>query len=260
MSGTPAAEERVERERRAYDEESVDDQFLRWYRRAGHVLRSPNTLRGEERWRGILQGAASGARVLDVGCGRGFTSKQALDFGASYVLGVDLSESQLAEAQERAIPGRLEFRSHDLHQPLDGEFGLIFGRSILHHIDYRPVIERLYEDNLAPGGTLVFMEPLGTNLITRAFHRLTPRAHTPDERPLPDDEVRWFERRFPGFELVPINYFTYPAGIFSSVLLKQPDNALMRAADRLDRALERRAPGFHHHFRQGILVVRKPAG
>lgn len=258
MSGTPAAKDRVQRERRAYDEESVDDQFLRWYRRAGHVLHSPNTLRGEERWRDILRDAASGARVLDVGCGQGFSSKGALDFGAEYVLGVDLSESQLTEARQLEIPGRLEFRSHDLHQPLDGEFGLVFGRSILHHIDYRPVIERLYEENLAPGGTLVFMEPLGTNLITRAFHRLTPSAHTPDEQPLRHDELRWFASRFPGFELVPINYVTYPAGVFSSVVLKRPDNALMRAADRLDQALERRAPGFHHHFRQGILVVRKP--
>jgi SAM-dependent methyltransferase len=258
MSRTAAPGERVERERRAYDEQSVDEQFLRWYRRAGHVLRSPNTMRGEERWRQILREAAGGGRVLDVGCGRGFSSRQALDFGAEYVLGVDLSESQLAEARKGEIPGQLEFRSHDLHQPLEGEFDLIFGRSILHHIDYRPVIDRLYTSNLAAGGTLAFMEPLGTNLITRLFHRLTPKAHTPDEQPLRLDELRWFESRFPDFELVPINYFTYPAGIVSSLLLRRPDNSLMRAADRLDRSLERRAPGFHHHFRQGILVVRKP--
>src|SRR5919201_89112 len=153
MAGTAPVSERVQRERRAYDENSVDDQFLRWYRRAGHVLRSPNTLRGEERWRALLRDAARGARALDVGCGVGWNSRQVLDFGADYVLGVDLSESQLAEARQNEIPLRL-------------------------------------------------------------------------------DELRWFERRFANFELVPINYFTYPAGIFSSVLLKRPDNALMRAADR----------------------------
>jgi SAM-dependent methyltransferase len=258
MSTTAAPRDRVERERRAYEELSCDAEFLHWYRRADHVFKSPNTLRAEERWREHIRAAARGGRALDVGCGRGLSSRQALDLGADYVLGVDLAESQLAEARKTAIPGRLEFARHDLHQPLDGQFDLIFGRAILHHIDYRPVIERLYQSNLAAGGMLLFMEPLGTNLITRLFHRLTPSAHTPDERPLRREELAWFEARFSSFELVPINYFTYPAGILSSLLLRWPDNALMRAADRLDRSLERRAPGFHHHFRQGILVVRKP--
>lgn len=258
MTETLVTSDRVERERATYDDDGVDAEFLRWYRRAGHVLQAPNTLRGEERWRAILRRAAPGADVLDVGCGRGSTSEQVLELGADYVLGVDVSESQLSAARALEQPGRLEVRAHDLHQPIDGEFDLIFGRSILHHVHYRPVVERLYEANLAPGGTLLFMEPLGTNLITRAFHRLTPKAHTPDEQPLRRDDLRWFEARFSSFELIPINYFSYPAGIASSLVLRRPDNVLMRAADRLDRALERRAPWFHHHFRQGILVVTKP--
>ena len=181
-----------------------------------------------------------------------------LELGASYVLGVDVAESELAEARMHAIPGRLEFRRHDLHDPLEGHFDLIFGRAILHHIDYPAVLERVYDENLMPGGTLAFMEPLGTNLITRLFHRLVRSAHTPDERPLRRDELRWFAARFPGFELIPINYVSYPAGILSSLIFPRPENAMTRLADTVDRRLEQRFPRLHPNFRQGILMVRKP--
>jgi SAM-dependent methyltransferase len=252
------ADTRSERERIAYEEDRVFEEHHRWHERVSHVLDGPNTQRGERRWEALLREAARGGRVLDIGCGRGASSRQALDYGAGYVLGVDVADSELDEARALEIPDRLEFRRHDLFQPLDGTFDLIFGRSILHHIDYRAVVRRLYDDNLAPGGTAVFMEPLGANLLTRAFHRFVHSAHTPDERPLMPDELAWFAAEFPGSELVPVNYLSYPAGIASSLVLRRPDNALMRLADRIDQRLERR-PRMAQRFRQGIIVLRKPA-
>ncbi|NJL52516.1 MAG: hypothetical protein HC930_10405 [Hydrococcus sp. SU_1_0] len=58
---------------------------------------------------------------------------------------------------------------------------MIFGRAILHHLDYQEVLGRLYRDNLNPGGVMIFMEPLGSNLLLRLYWQLAKEAHTPDE-------------------------------------------------------------------------------
>jgi len=236
----------------------VAETSRQWLVRFIHVARSPNTLHGEARFEAILRAAADRGRVLDLGCGEGESSSKLHAMGAAHVLGVDVSETEIAKAREREIGGQLEFRAADASQGLDGMFDLIYGRSILHHLDYRPLLRRLYAENLAPGGTMAFMEPLGTNLLTRAFHAAVRSAHTPDERPLRKDELRWFADQFPAFELIPINYVSYPAALASSLVLSDPDNPVTRLADRVDRALEARLPRLHPHFRQGILVVTKP--
>lgn len=254
------ASTRAERERAAYDERGVAEVSERWLRRAIHVMECPNTRRAERRFEELLAGHARDGAVLDVGCGDGVMATRLHEMGARHVLGVDLSETEVAAAQAaRSVPGEVEFRVADLAQPIEGTFDLVCGRSILHHIDYRPVVERLFEDNLRPGGALVFMEPLGSNLITRAFHGLVPSAHTPDEQPLTRAELRWWAEHFPGFELLPVNYLSYPVGLLSSLLIPTADNPLTRAADRIDRWIERRVPAIHHRFRQGVLVLRKPA-
>jgi SAM-dependent methyltransferase len=236
----------------------VAETSRQWLVRFIHVARSPNTLHGEARFEAILRAAADRGRVLDLGCGEGESSSKLHAMGAAHVLGIDVSETEIEKAREREIGGELEFRAADASQGLDGTFDLIYGRSILHHLDYRPLLRRLYAENLAPGGTMAFMEPLGTNLLTRAFHAAVRSAHTPDERPLRKDELRWFADEFEGFELIPVNYVSYPAALASSLVLRDPDNPVTRLADRVDRALEARLPRLHPHFRQGILVVTKP--
>lgn len=258
MAGSELSD-RAQRERAAYDEAAVAQESDRWLRRVIHVAHGPNTMHGERRFEARLRHHAEGGRVLDLGCGAGEMSSKLLAMGADHVLGVDVSESEIARAQQRTVARRLEFSVTDASQGLDGTFDLIYGRSILHHLDYRPLLTRLYERNLAPGGAMVFMEPLGTNLITRAFHRLVKSAHTPDERPLRKDELRWFDATFAGFELLPINYVSYPAAIASSLVLRDPGNRFLRAADRADRLIERRVPRLHAHFRQGILIIPGPA-
>lgn len=252
-------EDRQERERRAYDEDRVFEESSKWHKRAHHVLTGPNTAKAEALFDDLIRKAVTGGRALDICCGSGIRSVHILELGADYVLGVDLAESEIAKAKTREQPGKLEFLVADASAPLEGKFDLIFGRSALHHIDYRPTLLRLYENNLAPGGTLLFMDPLGENVITRAFHRFVPSAHTPDERPLREDDINWFLETFPGAKFYPINYISYPVGMVSSVLLKSPDNPLMRWADRLDTRLER-VKRLRSHFRQGIFVATSDGG
>ena len=221
-----------------------------------HVHAGPNTVRGEGVARELMaEAVVDGGRALDVGCGDGHSSEAVLEMGAGYVLGIDVAPSMIEKAKEIEQPGRMEFRLVDAHDPIEGQFDLVFGRSVLHHIDFRAFMERTYEQNLAPGGRMAFMEPLA-HPMTLAFHRLVPSAHTPDERPLRPADLRWMRGRFERHACVSDQSPELPGGRRLLVRLQQTDNALMRAADRADRALARSA--LISYYRQGFLVVDKP--
>lgn len=256
--------ERSRREREAYDEHGVDEAVTAWHGRFPHVFQSPNTRRAEERFNALTRAAVSGRRVLDLGCGKGSSSVRLLDLGAAHVLGIDISEMSIAtalarpEAQPYLQAGRLELRLGDVTRAIEGSFECVFGRAILHHIDYRTVLPRLYAEHLEPGGTMLFMEPLGENLLIRSYTRLVAAAHTPDERSFMKDDLRWLRSNFPEVEVHPINYLTLPCAILTSYLRLAPDNALLRLCDRADERLAARVPRLRSHFRQTIVVIRKP--
>lgn len=251
--------ERARREREAYDEHGVDEAMTTWHGRFPHVFQCPNTRGAEARFDEETRAAIAGKRVLDMGCGEGASSVRLVDMGAAYVLGVDISQTAITRAQARARPGRLEFRLGDVTSELDGEFDCVFGRSILHHIDYRGVLPRLYAEHLAPGGTMLFMEPQGENLLIRLYSRLVTSAHTPDERSFVEDDLRWLRDHFPAVELDPVNYLSFPVAMLTSSLRLDPQNALLRGCDRADEWLAKRVPRLRSHFRQTIVVIRKPA-
>jgi 2-polyprenyl-3-methyl-5-hydroxy-6-metoxy-1,4-benzoquinol methylase len=249
----------VESERAAYDEGAVLERSDAWVQRVHHVLETPNTLRGERLFaRLIAESVQNGGRVLDAGCATGETARQAVELGAGEVLAVDLSERFLDEAERLGDgEGRIDYRLHDLHDPLDGRFNLIVGRAVLHHIDWRSFLERTFADNLQPGGRMVFMEPM-THPMTVAFHRLVRSAHTPGEYPLSRRDVRWLEQTFAQCRIHPINFLSFPAGVLSSYLFRTPDNALTRASDAIDQRLAGRR-SMRGYARQGILVIEKPS-
>jgi SAM-dependent methyltransferase len=256
--------ERSRRERDAYDEHGLDEAVTAWHGRFPNVFESPNTRRAEERFDGLTAALIAGRRVYDMGCGKGRSSVRLLEMGAAQVLGLDISEASLAIARERADAqpylrdGRLEFRLGDVTARPEGSFGCVFGRSILHHIDYRAVLPRLYDEHLEPGGAMLFMEPQGENLLIRLYARLVGAAHTPDERSFIREDLRWLRERFANLELHPVNYLTLPAGIVTSLLRLPADVAPLRACDRADEWIARRLPRLRPHFRQTIVVIRKP--
>jgi 2-polyprenyl-3-methyl-5-hydroxy-6-metoxy-1,4-benzoquinol methylase len=257
MGAVSVDDARAERERQAYDEDGVLEESHRWHLRARHVIESPNTRRMERRFDELVAEAVRNRRVLDVGCAAGSQSRRLLEMGAAEVVGADVSERFIEQARRQGeIPGRLRFENIDAVRELSGTYDVFFGRSILHHIDYRTFLRNAYDHHLSRGGTMIFMEPLGSNLITKAFHFLVKSAHTPDERPWTLADQRWLKQSFLSVELIPINFLSYPAGILSSLILHDPDNALLRAADACDVWLSRHVPGLLPQARQVILIIR----
>ena len=105
---------------------------------------------------------------------------------------------------------------------------------------------------------MIFMEPLGENVLLKLYWRFGTAFHTDDERPFFKKDLNWLNDEFPDFKVIPINYSTIVLGLLSSFLFKKPDNILTRAADRIDRFCEDRAPYHHSRFRSGIFYIRKP--
>lgn len=131
------------------------------------VKTSPQAVLDEARWCGL----APGMRVLDAGCGPGFVTSilHGLLEPGGYILGVDYSRKRIEHARERyGRPGKVEFKLHDLRQPLDGigRFDLVWARFVLEYFreEARLVVENI-SSCLKPGGILCLLD-LDYNCLT----------------------------------------------------------------------------------------------
>jgi SAM-dependent methyltransferase len=244
-------------ERAAYDHGAHDALRQKLKRVFEHVYGSPNGLRMQADFEALAASRMAGAKVLEIGCGTGWNGPRFLKLGAAPVDGLDVSQTLLDQAKQHASD-RVRFFLHDIHEPFPGEYDLILGRAVLHHVNYQHVLRQLYDGTLRPGGAMMFMEPLGDGLLSRAYWRLGSRLHTPGERPFYGKDLAWLRSTFPGFEVVPYGYTSFAMCPVSAALFRSPDNALMRACDRIDARLARSAPSLATRFRSGIFVIRKP--
>jgi 2-polyprenyl-3-methyl-5-hydroxy-6-metoxy-1,4-benzoquinol methylase len=250
--------ERSRREKMLADETDIYEQWFTLRKKYGHIFDSPNSVRAEQTLNKILQQAVPGKSVLEIGCGTGWYTVQLTNFGASYVLGTDISERRIAQAKQSELTDLRDYTVADLSEPLGGYFDIIVGRAILHHLNYQEVMQRLYCDNLREQGLMLFYEPLGSNWLMRLFRRVSRNAHTLDERAFYRRDLRWLQKAFPEFTMIPVNYLSLPLGVVSSFLFENPNNLLLRFADRVDSLLARHFPWLHPQFRLAIFIIHKP--
>lgn len=245
-------------EKIAYDQGDHNENWEKIQSRFAHVYRCPNSRRATAVFSKLLDASIHGANVLEVGCGTGWNAKGMLDRGAKRVDGIDISQEMLKEAQ-RIANDRLRFFEHDIHRPWPHRYDLIIGRAVLHHIDYQTVLANLYRDNLVPGGQMIFLEPLGDGLIMRLYWKFGSKYHTPEERPFYRRDIEWLERTFPNFRMHAFNYVSLPAALMTSIVVKSPDNLLLRLCDRIDAYIADHWTAVRTHFRTSIFHITKPA-
>lgn len=157
---------------------------------------------------------------------------------------INISESQLAKGVEASIKKiglehLIDFQIMDAHSLKfpDATFDLVFGGSILHHLNIETAIKEIYRV-LKPGGIIIFEEPLIHNPVGKIVRLLTPQARTLDERPLGVKELRVIDQYF-----ITNNYYTQlldvPCSIISTYFFKNQDNLLTRFSDKIDSFLVR---------------------
>jgi ubiquinone/menaquinone biosynthesis C-methylase UbiE len=123
-----------------------------------------------------LGGRLDGARVLDVGCGRGVGVQILLEqFGAGQVYGLDLDPQQVRRAQQR-FAGKPEDRvvlavgSVDKLPFPDEHFDAVFDFGMLHHVvDWQAGVAEI-QRVLKPSG-LFFFEEVTRAALNRWIYR-----------------------------------------------------------------------------------------
>lgn len=96
--------------------------------------------------------------ALDLGCGTGLFTDKVYQATKAKITGIDISEDLLEQARKR-LP-EAEFKIVDamnMSYP-DNHFDIVFGSSILHHLEMDKATKEIYRV-LKPGGKMIFAEP-----------------------------------------------------------------------------------------------------
>ena len=137
--------------------------------------------------RDIVFAFVQDATVLDLACGTGFYTRSFLYWGASKVVGVDISSAMLEEARvlSRDSGSAISFIEADCSKLVafpGGPFDLVFGAWFLNYGETKEDMVEMYRNialNLKPGGHFAAVTPPPTN---------DPAGHIEAEgkvRPLP---------------------------------------------------------------------------
>jgi SAM-dependent methyltransferase len=238
---------RIRRERRFFDSAAADRQPALLPPREHGGLDS----RIED---AILEAAGplSGLSVVDLACGTGDLTLRMLKRGAR-VTAVDLSEQSLEIARRRVeifMPRSVVDFAAEPAEAMSLESNsqdLVVGKWALHHLDLHRAAREIHRI-LRPGGHGVFVETSGLNpLLSFTRRHLAGRAGiarcgTEDERPLGREEFQLLSEIFGSCRVDNPNVMLF--FLIDRHLLKWRWPALSRTCLRLDRAIERRGPGF----------------
>jgi SAM-dependent methyltransferase len=171
---------------------------------------------------------------------------------------VNISQAEVdaGKAQAEALNFRADFRVMDAHK-LDfpaNHFDFVYGVAILHHLDLGLALAEISRVTKT-GGRILFVEPLRLNPIAQLVRFLTPKARTPDERPLSRRELRTIDQYFDCVNLF-TELFYVPAAVLSRFAFKNPENMLTRSSDALDKMLVTALPGLGLFYRTVTIYGR----
>jgi len=112
---------------------------------------------------GVAESLERGARVLDVGCGRGLSTRlMAEAFPASRFHGVDPHDPSIRQADaaavEAGLAGRLTYDVGAAGTDVGGDWDVVCFFDAFHHAGDPAATARWVHKSLAPGGSLVLVE------------------------------------------------------------------------------------------------------
>lgn len=251
------ADERVVREAEIYNDGALERDSLE--ARMAYTQCGPARRRRDALIRAV-HGRHCQGRVLEIGSQAWESHFCKYGMSPTQLTCINISERELdqgrAAAHRRGV--RIDFQLMDAHelQFADGSFDLVFGAAILHHLDFERALREISRVT-KPGGEILFVEPLLLNPVARLVRALTPRARTPDERPLARKELRVVSRYFEPEHLY-TDLFAFPAALLADALHRSPDSRLTQWADRADSALAARLPGLGAYYRTVTIHGQRP--
>lgn len=206
-------------------------------------------------------GPLSNRRVLDFGCGEGWSTLQYCKRGAqvySFDISPESLHNLLHQAEECGMASKIRpavMAAEHLCYP-NKTFDLVLGVSILHHTDVTLVGKEIARV-LKPGGKAFFIEPLAHNFFLKVFRILTPDRRTPTETPMTVGQISEFIRSFQegeyrGHQLLSI----FPQGLFWLTGNERLFKLLLSVTEIVDRWLLRWLPFLQRYCWAAIIEVR----
>jgi len=118
---------------------------------------------GKKRWQRRVQMLTAHLKptdkVLEIGCGTGYFTKEIVKTGA-FVTAIDISPELLNIAKEEIKETNVSFVLENAYQMTfeANSFDSIVGSSVLHHLEIEKAISEMFRV-LKPGGSMYFTEP-----------------------------------------------------------------------------------------------------
>ncbi|KAL8952311.1 MAG: hypothetical protein Q9222_001763 [Ikaeria aurantiellina] len=133
---------------------------------AYHEMRKlPSTTLEEHNMHQALEPYINGAKVLDLACGSGHFSRQYVSWGASSVVGVDISQGQIADAKASSPLDQFTFHVGDCSKPTmyeGGPFDIVTGCWFINYAATKEEVVDMFRNiamNLKDGGRFVGITP-----------------------------------------------------------------------------------------------------
>lgn len=100
-----------------------------------------------------------GMKVLELGCGTGYFTKEAARSGAE-ITAIDISPELLEQAKDEISLPNVKFIVENAYEMNfdDNTFDAVIGSSVLHHLEIDNALKEIFRV-LRPGGTVHFTEP-----------------------------------------------------------------------------------------------------
>jgi len=195
--------------------------------------------------------------VLEYGCGSGSYSFFLARHLANKVTGIDISAAAIESARAQAKVqnlGKAAFLVMDAEATEfdDDCFDVICGTGILHHLNLGKALKEIARI-LRPGGSAIFIEPMGYNQAINIYRRLTPHLRVKDEHPLKYEDLRLIKSFFQEADFKFFHFFSLLAVPFRNMAIFP---FLLNFLDYIDGKLAALLPFLRIFYWQVVITLK----
>ena len=184
-----------------------------------------------------LEDVTKNSEMLDYGCGIGSSIEKVIKFKPKKITGIDISEVSIKKAINKAKELEIDVEycvdNCEKTKFKNSSFDIVYGMGILHHLQIDKCLDEIHR-LLKPNGTLVFIEPLGTNPLINLYRKFTPNSRSKDEHPLIAKDFNYINKKF---NKTNIQYYGFLTLVFFPFYKHPNKSVFFKILARLDQFL-----------------------